>query len=166
MISPEMKLPLFQLPNSWLQKCWIYTVPIPWRSVSCVHAWLLKLAAALDGHHKTSKKQPSCDQRASGAVSHGAVRTLLRPVLHGFRKFFDFSCERAPMRCRWPVSIFRRVCVCASCTFRGSAPSAVQCASRDAEGDHSGDGAGTHREALLSRCFPRRTNGSCRGPDL
>lgn len=122
MISPEMKLPLFQLPNSWLEKCWIYTVPIPWRSVSCVHVWLLKLAAALDGHHKTSKKQPSCDQRASSAVSHGAVRTLLRPVLHGFRKFFDFSCERAAMRCRWPVSIFRRVCVCASCTFRGSAP--------------------------------------------
>lgn len=53
--APEMKLPLFQLPKSSLQKCWFYTVPIPWRSVSCVHAWLLKLAAALVGHHKWQK---------------------------------------------------------------------------------------------------------------
>lgn len=104
---------------------------------------------------KKQSKLRLIDQRTSSG-SHSTVRTLLRPGVHCFHTFFDFSCEKAPMCCRCPVPIFRRVCVC---TLRGSALSAVQCASMDAEGDHSGDGADTHRAALLSRCFLLRNNG-------
>lgn len=171
MLSSEMKrLPSFiSAPKDFAaasKKCWFL---IPRRSVFllCVlggDAWLLKLAAAPVVHHRWKKqtKLRLIDQRASTA-SLSTARTLLRPAVHCFHKFFDFSYERAPICCRCPVSIFRRVCVCVSCTFRLSAPSAVQCASRDAVGDHSGDGTGRH---CFHAAFSSGRTPFCKGSHL
>lgn len=102
------------------------------------------------------------DQRTS-AASLSTVWTLLRPTVHCFHKFFDFSYESAPICCRCPVSIFRHICGCVSCAFRASAPSAVQSASRDTEGDHSGDGAGRN---CCHAAFSSGLTPFCKGSDL
>lgn len=119
-------------------------------------AWLLKLAAAPVVHHRQTNptKLRLIGQRAS-AARISAARTLLGPAVHRVRKIFHFSYKRAPKCCRCPVSIFRRVCVGVSCTFRGKC--AVSCPML-VEGCGWGAQRWRRREALLSRRFLLRTN--------
>lgn len=171
MLSPKMKrLPSFILARKLFvakAKMFLFNPPEVSFSVLCPRRWRLapEVASSSSRASQIEKKQTKLrllDQRTS-AASLSTVRTLLWPALHCFHKFFHFSHESAPICCRCPVSIFRRVCVCVSCTLRGSAPSAVQCASRDAERDQSGDGAG--RDCCHAASSPGRTP-FCKGSDL
>lgn len=166
MISPEMKLPLFQLPNSSLQKCWFHTAPIPWRSVSCVHAWLLKLAAGLVRHHKQQKPtklrtariqrgQPRPGARTSEA-SAPRLRQILRLQLREGSDVLQMAGFNLPP------------CLCL-CELHFQGKCAVSCPMR-VEGCRRGTTAVTARAHTGRHCshaaFFAGLTASCRGPDL
>lgn len=151
--------PLLQLQNTSLQKqkkkekernLDFDPVPVPWRSVLqlCAFggdAWLLKLSEAPVGHHeeKTPTKLRLIDQCVS---SRGTVQSQTGGPL--LPQCLPLLMPLAPICCSCPVSIFRRVCL----REERSAPSAVQCASRDAGGPRR-DGADTGRHCCHAAFF-------------